>query len=209
MKIAFLDVDGTLTKGVNAWEKIHRYFGVYDQSKIYHDLARKKEITYEKWASLDVELWRGRKYSEIFDAIFPAPLIEDAREGVKLLKSEFDLVYLVSGGIDVLVDDVRRRVGADHSIANSILHEENVLNGQVHINVGDSKFEVISRIAQNYQSNLDDCGAIGDDFNDVDMFKNVGRSIAFNSKSEELNSVADAVVDSLSFLSPVKKLLAQ
>ncbi len=207
MRIAFIDVDGTLTKGVNAWEKIHRYFGVYEQSKVYHDMARRKEISYEEWAALDVAMWKGKKYSEIFEAIFPAPLIEDAKLGVEILKKEFDIVYLVSGGIDVLVDDVRRRVGADYAVANSILHEENILNGEVDIKVGGSKYAVISQIAQEFGSQLENCGAIGDDFNDVDMFENVGKSIAFNSKSDELERVADSVVRSSSFIDPVRELL--
>jgi phosphoserine phosphatase len=203
----FVDVDGTLINGGSAWERIHRYFNVSDQAKIYYNQARNKEINYETWAKLDTKLWYGKPYEDIYNAVHPVQLVNDAKEGVDLLKQHFDYVILVSGGIDVLVNQVSKDVGANFAISNRILQKNGKINGEVDIKVGDSKLDTIKILADQFNLDLNRCAAIGDDFNDIDMFKGVKHAIAYNSKTKDLDEVACLTVRSQSFLEPVQRLL--
>lgn len=203
----FVDVDGTLTKGKSVWERIHNYFGVQEKSHEYYLMARRKEINYEAWATMDAELWKDRPYGDLYHAIFPVDLVKDAKEGILLLKKHFKRVYLVSGGIDILVEDVKVRVGADDSLANRILHHNGKIQGKVEIHVGDSKLDSIRYLANRDGFELSNTAAIGDDFNDVEMFQGVKHSIAYNSKTRDLDLVACAKVSSESFLDPVLRLI--
>jgi len=205
-KVAFLDVDGTLTHGKSSWEKVHHHFGVQRDMKEHSKRYFAGELTYEEWAKLDVSLWKGHSIQDLDIALNPPDLIEGAAQGVKKIKDAGFYVVLLSGGIDVMVNEVARIVGADEAHANVIGHTNGILDGTVGVTVG-IKSRVINQLQATRGYDLSQSVAVGDNFNDIDMFKLVGKSVAVNPKSEELTEVADSVIRTDNFVEVADHLL--
>ncbi|MBE3093185.1 MAG: HAD hydrolase family protein [Chloroflexi bacterium] len=54
----------------------------------------------------------------------------------------------------------------------------------------------MKRIAEKYGVKLKECAYIGDDVNDVDVFRKVGLSIAFNCRKKSVLEVANVIIES-------------
>jgi HAD superfamily phosphoserine phosphatase-like hydrolase len=200
-KLVFFDLDGTLLTGMEySWQHLWQYFNV-DKS-LTKPLAVKYfsgEITYEAWVDACCDLLKERSITlkmleEAFSEITP---VEGAREVLYTLKDKGYLLFVISGGISVALD-----VG---------LPEEKALFEAVFINQfnfdergvllsaiatpydGESKATCVLDMAAQYDSKLEDTVFIGDNDNDVAAARTAGISIAFNSKSEELNKIATHV----------------
>ncbi|MHA2253585.1 MAG: HAD family hydrolase [Candidatus Kariarchaeaceae archaeon] len=208
VKAVFLDVDGTLTNGLSAWERVHHHFGVVDQMNEHTDLFYSGKISYDEWANIDVGLWKGRSYSELQQALEEVDLLNGAKEGIQMLKNAgFDTV-LVSGGIDVFAQNVADLVGADHVVSNTIGHNNGIIDGTVQIKVSFSKANVIEDIMIEQGYDLNKSGAIGDNTNDIAMFKKVKYSIALNSKHPSVDEVADISLRTDNFQVVAQKFLS-
>lgn len=198
-KAVFIDVDGTLTDDVSGWERVHLRFDLEAEMNRNIDRFFSGEIDYDTWALEDVGMWKGKSYHEYQDALKNPKLQHGAVEGVKLLKNAgFDII-LISGGLDEMVRHVASSVKADEFYSNTIGHTNGIIDGSVQIKVGNSKSEVVKQIALEKKYDLNYCGAIGDNFNDIDMFKLVAYSVAINTDKEEVIEAANEVVYSKNF----------
>ncbi len=203
----FLDVDGTLTKGPSCWQLAHRHFGVERQANRYYELAMRKEIDYDTWARLDVELWKGRSFDELCDALLPPKLLAGVKESIQMLKDRGIKVVLVSGGINVFVDAVKEEVGADLAYSNIIKQEGGIITGDIEVHVGTTKQPIVEQVAEEWGIDLSRSGCIGDHYNDLDMFRTVAHTVAFNPKTREIERVAKRVVRGNDFRLATKALL--
>ncbi len=208
LEAVFLDVDGTLTKGPSCWQLAHRQFGVEEQANRYYELAMRKEIDYDTWARLDVELWRGRSFDELCTALLPPRLMQGVKEGIARFKDHGIKVILVSGGINVFVEAVKEEVKADLAFSNIIHHEDGVITGKVDVHVGTTKQPIVEQVARELDIDLNRAGCIGDHYNDLDMFKSVGYPVAFNPKTKEIRRVAKRTVQGNDFRKAVDALFS-
>ncbi len=208
-KAVFIDVDGTLTDDISGWEKVHLRFDLEDEMNRNVDRFFSGEIDYDEWALEDVSMWKGKSYLEFQDALKDPKLREGAIEGVKILKNAGFDVILVSGGLDEMVKQVASSVNADQFYSNDIGHTNGILNGTVTIKVGNSKSNVIKEIAENNGYNLEKCGAIGDNINDIGMFGLVAYAVAINAEKEEVIAAADDVIYSQNFADAAKKIISR
>jgi phosphoserine phosphatase len=206
VKYAFVDVDGTLTTGLSSWELVHRHFNLIDEMEDHSARFYNGEITYDEWAHLDVALWKGRPYAELNAAVNPPELIKGAKEGIDLLKLQGYHVVLLSGGIDVMVDEVKRQVGANEAYSNQIGQTNGIIDGSVYTTVG-IKSIVIRQIMESNGHSLESSIAIGDNVNDVEMFELSHRTVAINPKSDKIVKVADHVIETDNFIDAVKLAL--
>ena len=203
----FIDVDGTLTDDISAWEKVHHTFDLVDEMNINTERFFAGEIDYNTWAKEDVALWKGKSYHDFKRALMNPKLREGAIEGVELLKRAGFDVILVSGGIDEMVQQVASAVKADQYYANTIGHTNGILDGSVHINVGNSKSDIIQQIASENNYNLNHCGAIGDNTNDIGMFEIVAYSVAINTDKQEVIEAANDLVITENFAEAANKII--
>lgn len=208
-KAVFIDVDGTLTDDTSGWEKVHLRFDLEDEMNRNIDRFFSGQIDYDEWALEDVSMWKGKSYREFQEALKDPILREGAIEGVNLLKKAGFDVILVSGGLDEMVKHVATSVSADQYYSNDIGHTNGVLNGTVTIKVGNSKSDVIKEIAKKYHYDLEKCGAIGDNVNDIGMFNLVAYAVAINAEKEEVISAADDVVYTQNFVDAAKKVISK
>lgn len=191
-KLVIFDVDGTLTREDNSWKLIHTSLDVYEQAKEHRKLFFGNEITYQKWADLDVGLWKNVHLSRIEQVLNRVELNDGIAETISILKRKNYLLTLLSSGISIFTNKIKEKFGFDFSISNEVIvDDQNLLTGEVICHVGFNKAEAIENLLQELKIGLPQCIAIGDAENDVILFKRVGLSIAFNPKTPEVKEAAD------------------
>lgn len=116
-----------------------------------------------------------------------------AREMVQAFQQSGAKVGVVSGGFLEVVAPLARQIGLDHVMANRFEIREGRLTGQVEglIVTGEIKAECLRQWAQAAQAPLDQCVAVGDGANDLNMVRAAGLGVAYCAKPA-LAAAADA-----------------
>ncbi|TXT57389.1 MAG: hypothetical protein BAJATHORv1_10090 [Candidatus Thorarchaeota archaeon] len=191
IQLVVFDVDGTLTCHSSIWWRLHEHFGTEEKGRFYFDQYFAGEITYNEWAALDAGLWKGRPILEIHPVIEGTKLVPGAKETITRLKEAGVKVAILSGGLDILANDVARRLGVEYVLTNRLLHKDGILSGNVEVNVGwGGKVIEIKRIAEHFGVDLKETAYIGDGRNDISVFSTVGLSIAFRPEDKEVRNAA-------------------
>jgi phosphoserine phosphatase len=195
IRLVVFDVDGTLTKHNSVWWRLHEHFGTTVEGKLYYDQYFAGEINYEQWADLDAGLWKGKTLEEVMEVVHATQLAIGAKETIQILKDNDLKTAILSGGLDIMANDIGRRVGIDYVLTNTLYHQDGVLTGEVENLVawGD-KSEVILQINAHFEIPLEKTAFIGDGRNDMSVFKVVGLSIAYNPEDQEVADSADVVI---------------
>jgi len=191
-KLALFDLDGTLTKERSVWEYIHRRLGVWDgYAEKFQEAFLNREISYDRFCQLDAGIWRGMKAAELEQIVREIPLYEGIEDLLGYLRSKGMKLGIISSGLSFLSDWVTEKYGFDYAVANELGVENGVLNGEIRINVHyDRKGEWVQEARQKFDSQAEEVLAVGDSTGDIAMFQMVGLSIAFNSLSAKLDSLA-------------------
>lgn len=194
--IAF-DLDGTLVKIWSAWSWIHKLLGTLEAAKPYADQYHAGEIDYERWAELDVELWRGTPINQIETAIKEELMfIPNAQKLVTRLKALGFKTAIISSGLALFANRAKEALGIDTCRANKLVTDEDGRITGVVVHVAfDNKHKVLREIADKLGIPLVRCAAIGDSRNDIPMFKAAGFSIAFNPTNEDVAQAATTIVE--------------
>ena len=189
-RAVFFDVDGTITEDTIPWKQIHDYLKIDNLLDFSHINSVEE---FYNWAKVEVNLWKGKPYSDLLKALVDPPIREGAIEGIPKIRSAGYDIILLSGGIDELVKQVANQVKADYYLSNTIHHEQGIITGDFDFNIG-SKSVAIMNFAKNNQYDLDSCIAVGDGVHDIQMFKKVGFSIAINQAKPIVGENAHEVV---------------
>jgi len=195
IQLVVFDVDGTLTRHNSVWWRLHEHFGTTAEGKRYYDQYFAGEITYAEWADLDAGLWKGKTLEEVKEVVQATNLAPGARETIQTLKN-YDLkTAILSGGLDIMADDIGRRVGIDYVLTNRLFHENGILTGEVENLVAwGGKSEDIQQINSYFEIPLEKTAFIGDGRNDMSVFEVVGLSIAYNPEDQDVADAADVVI---------------
>ncbi|MFX0135725.1 MAG: HAD-IB family phosphatase [Candidatus Hodarchaeota archaeon] len=195
-KLIIFDVDGTLTGENNSWKLIHSSLNVFEQAKNHREMFFNKEISYQKWADLDVGLWKNVHVSRIEEILNKVPLIEGISETLSILKKKNFKTALLSSGISLFADKLKEKFGFDYSIANKVIvNEQGYLTGEVICNVAyNNKDKAINGLLRELNITFQQCIAVGDNENDINLFKKVGFSIALNPQASNVAEVADITI---------------
>ncbi len=197
LKLVVFDVDGTLIKVGSSWQFLHEELGTWDRGKKYAQQFFKGLITYEDWARLDASLWRDMPIERIQRIVDNIPYTDGAKEVITTLRGIGFKVALLSAGLSIVTDRINRDVGVDYSIANELIVKNDLLTGEVKVNVlFSNKDEVLCYILQKFDATLDECAAIGDDETLIPLFGRVGLGIAFNPRKKIVGKHAHVVIKS-------------
>ncbi len=190
--MALFDLDGTLTKERSAWEYIHRRLGVWEgYAEKFQEAFLKGEISYDRFCRLDAGIWKGMKAAELQRIVREIPLYEGIEDLLGYLRSKGIKLGIISSGLSFLSDWITEKYGFDYAVANELGVEDGVLNGEIKIHVHyDRKGEWVQEAQQKFNARNEEVLAIGDSPGDVTMFQMVGLSIAFNSSSVKIDSLA-------------------
>jgi phosphoserine phosphatase len=197
IKLVVFDVDGTLTCHSSIWWRLHEHFGTEKEGKYYYDQYFAGEINYDQWAAYDAGLWKGQPLDEVLQVVKETKLMRGAKETIQTLKEHGIHVAILSGGLDVLADDIGNRLGIEYVLTNKLLSSNGILTGGVETYVGwGEKVKEITNVANHFGVELEETAFVGDGRNDVSVFKHVGLSIAFRPEDNEVAKSATVAVHS-------------
>jgi phosphoserine phosphatase len=195
-KLVTFDLDGTLTQERSIWEYIHKRLGKwYGFAERYQSQFLAGEISYKEFCECDAQVWKGMKVEDMLEIVKGVPFQPGVDKLINYLKEKGLKLTLVSSGLSLLSDWVHQKYRFDYSISNDLLHENGVLTGKVKIQVYyDRKAEWVRRILKQFGVKPEEVIAIGDSKGDMDMFRMVGFSIAFNSSCKDLEQIASVCI---------------
>ncbi|MBE0527276.1 MAG: HAD family phosphatase, partial [Candidatus Thorarchaeota archaeon] len=136
VRLVVFDVDGTLTRHSSIWWRLHELFGTTKEGRLYFDQYFSGEITYEQWANYDVALWAGEPVSKVMDAVAATKLVPGVRETISTLCEHGIKTAILSGGLDIMADDIAQRAGIEFVLTNKLGHKDGILTGTVENTIG-------------------------------------------------------------------------
>lgn len=196
-KALVLDVDGVLTGIDSVWRYLHEHLGVWPQARMNKVLYERGEITYEEWARRDVALWKGWRVEELKNILRGVTLRPGAEELVATARRLGLKVFAISAGIDLLVEEVARRLSLDGFEANRLVIVDGVVTGEVEVTVGyTDKGRVFRDMLRAHGIEPQEAIAVGDSMVDIPMFREAGYPIAYNPVGQDLVEEAKAAIAS-------------
>ena len=96
LRLAVLDVDGTLKQAESPYQYLHRRLGCSHLAAENRTLALSGRISYGEWLRRDVALWAGQPVGEVCRLLDENPFVPGAPELLRALKSSGVVVALVS-----------------------------------------------------------------------------------------------------------------
>jgi len=210
-KLVSFDLDGCLTEKDDSWGVIHRYLGVWDRAQKHRQMFFAGEINYQKWADLDVGLWKNTHVNEIKKILRRIKVHPHIQTVVQDLKQHHLILVILSSGLSFFANQIKDDYNFDYAIANAPqVDPAGRLTGKIKVGVSfDDKDLVLQRFLEPLNIQLEECIAVGDGENDIPLFKKVGFSIAFNPVNDLVAQAANVVVREGDLLEVRNIILAQ
>jgi phosphoserine phosphatase len=204
IKLVCFDVDETLVDGTSWWMltealgcSLEKAFNIFNQ-------AREGKISFREGERLFTKMFQnsGNATREFIKNFFESIDVKpEAKDLISYLKQKGYIIYLISGGIDIYVNSIARKLGADGFYANSSLdfNKKGILQG-IHYreNQKGIKAEQLQELIRKIGIDMNHVVFIGDSENDIDVFKATKHGIAVSTSDEELKKVSWKLVNSLS-----------
>ncbi|MEW6592102.1 MAG: HAD-IB family phosphatase [Candidatus Hadarchaeota archaeon] len=193
--IAF-DMDGTLVVEDSCWAVLHRRFGTHDAACPNVAAYERGEIDYPEFMRLDISLWRPLPLvEEVREALASYRIAPNVREVVGEIQRRGYKTAIVTGGLDLLADDVARELGIPLVFANGLeAGRDGRLTGEGIFRVEPSKKDkVLGKLAADLGIGQNECVAVGDSKYDVKFLEAAGLGVAIGN-NQELAKVADVVI---------------
>lgn len=198
-RLAFYDFDGTLTSG-NIVRR-YAYFTLHQPSRALAALKfaklllsipswlalesrsrrRFNEVFFREYRGMHEQVLRAQSRQlfdeEILPSIYPDALLlleEDRRQGY--------LPVLVSGELDVALDEVIRYLGFQSVISNRLVFRDGIATGEVEapLIAEEEKVRAMERLCSHYGTEMKHCKAYSDSSSDLPMLEAVGIPAAVN-----------------------------
>ncbi len=190
-------MDGVIFKDINFWLKLHEAFGTLEQGK---ELTRKYLHTdYHKLVEeVVVKLWKGKDAQIYYDLVESLQYNQGVAETFAHAQNRGYLTAIISASSIEAARRVQQDYGVDHLFANELIIRGGKVAGEFVWPIGagkEKKAEIVRDLCSDLEISPDETIYIGDGEADIEAFKEVGLSIAFNSASEELKKVATHVVN--------------
>jgi len=195
-KLIAFDMDGTLTEEDSCWGVLHRYFGTQEAARGNLKAYEREEIDYPEFMRRDIALWRPPPTLEqVRRVLTPCRLAPNVERVVGEIHRRGYRTAVITGGLDLLAEEVTRGLGIRYVFANGLAADEKGhLTGEGIFRVEPRfKHELLAGLVSELGINLQQCVAVGDSKYDVNFLKHVGLGVAVGADSE-LARVADVVI---------------
>lgn len=205
-RMVVFDVDSTLIQG-EVIELLAEHAGCADQVRRVTEEAMAGKIDFTESLRRRVATLEGLPATVLDEVADSLELTPGARTTVRTLKRIGFSCGVVSGGFTQIISRLVDELDLDFAAANELEVVDGKLTGRV---VGDivdrpGKARALRRFADEAGVELQQCVAVGDGANDIDMLTAAGLGVAFNAKPA-LREVADTAL-SQPFLDAVLFLL--
>src|ERR1051326_1756061 len=178
VELVCFDMDGVLIDVGSSWVMVHKHFGVQNEASLRSYLNG--EFDDREFIRRDAALWLRLKPKirrEDFEHIFRTPpFMPGVQRTVETLRAEGVELAIVSGGVDVMAENVARRLGIGRVAANGFVYDADghiTGEGVVRTPLND-KSAPIRRFAQELGILLERVLAVGNSLPDVSMFEAAG-----------------------------------
>ncbi|MEM1526536.1 MAG: HAD family phosphatase [Ignisphaera sp.] len=181
MNIYAFDVDGTLTPIKSSWWFAKVALGLDDRSRSYASYFFNGLISYEEWVFLELQLFKGLNVSTFKHIMKAIPWRYGIEELIDFRHSKpMDFFIAVTGGFGFLGKRAVDELGFDDYIGVELEVKDNILTGSP-ISYPDFHGKGTALLDYLYVRGIefDKLLCIGDNVNDIDMFKCCDTSIAF------------------------------
>lgn len=212
IKLVIFDMDGVLVdvEDYNEGDKkiaVSTWQVVFDKSGIYHEHKRLKEMfvggqlpSYMEWTDEACRVLQkhGLTKERFYEIINNRPLMNGAKKALSELKNRGYKIAVITGSFGALAERIKKELGLDYAIAHCDLifdGKGELLKWQLIPCDFEGKAEYFHKLIQELNFNSSECAYIGDEINDISIFKEAGLNIAFNCFKEEVKKVANIVID--------------
>jgi len=204
IKLVCFDVDGTLVDGT-AWLLLTEALGCSSEkaSNIFNQ-AREGKISFREGERLFAKMFQesGNATREFINDFFESIDVKpDVKNLIFYLKQKGYLIYLISGGIDIYVGSIYKKLGVDGFYANSSLEfDKNDILQKINYRENQKrvKLEQLQDLISKIGIDINQVVFIGDSNNDIDVFKATKHGIAISTTDEELKKASWKEISSLS-----------
>ena len=201
-RLIVFDVDSTLVQG-EVIEMLAARAGAEAEVRAVTEAAMAGELDFTESLRRRVAVLAGLPESVLAEVAGELELTPGARTTIRTLKRLGYRCGVVSGGFTRVIAGLAEDLGLDFCAANELEVVDGRLTGQVVGEIVDrpGKAVALRRFAEQFGVPLEQCVAVGDGANDIDMLSTAGLGIAFNAKLA-LREVADTAL-SLPYLDVV------
>ncbi|RXJ96999.1 phosphoserine phosphatase SerB [Arcobacter sp. AHV-9/2010] len=195
MKLAVFDFDSTLMDGETI-DFLADEFGIGSEVKKITEEAMSGRLDFFESLIQRVALLKGMDYKKVVDICANLPLMPGSKEIVKELQKMNYKVVCFSGGFRLGTSPAKDKLGLDADFSNILHQKDGVLTGLVggDMMFGYSKGDMIQRLQGLLKISKEDTLVCGDGANDLSMFKEADKKVAFCAK-DILKKEANIIVD--------------
>jgi phosphoserine phosphatase len=193
-RLIVFDVDSTLVQG-EVIEMLAAHAGAEAEVRAVTEAAMRGELDFAESLRRRVSALAGLPESVLAEVASQLALTPGARTTIRTLKRLGFRCGVVSGGFTRVISTLVDELGLDFYAANELEVVDGRLTGRVLGEIVDrpGKAVALRRFADSYGIPLEQCVAVGDGANDIDMLSTAGLGIAFNAKPA-LQAVADTAL---------------
>lgn len=190
-------MDGVIFRDVNFWLELHKKFGTFKEGK---QLTEKYLYTnYDKLVQEVVgRLWKGKDAKPYYSLVKSLKYLPGVAKTFKFIKEQGLLTAIISASSIEVARRVQHDHGVDYLFANELVIKDNKVTGEFLWPIAharEKKAEIIHHLCEDLDISPEEVIYVGDSRDDIEAFKEVGLSIAFNSQSKELKEVASQIVE--------------
>ncbi len=209
--LVFVDMDGVVldTKGyqesnrniaLSSWNVLFQELGIYhEHEKLKQRYLSGEFPSYMEWTDEACKVLQkhGLTKDKYFDFIEKRPFVKGAKETVAELKKKKYKIALISGSFQELADKCKNDLGLDYAVGHCSLSFDKTGKLQKWKLIPcdfEGKVVYFRKIADEAGISHSKCIYVGDNVNDVPIFREIELAIAFNATKEEVKKEADVVI---------------
>jgi phosphoserine phosphatase len=193
-RLIVFDVDSTLVQG-EVIEMLAAWAGAEAEVRAITEAAMRGELDFSESLRRRVEVLAGLPETVLDEVSSRLELTPGARTTIRTLKRLGFRCGVVSGGFTRVISGLVDELGLDFCAANELEVVDGRLTGRIVGEIVDrpGKAAALRRFADSFGIPLEQCVAVGDGANDIDMLSTAGLGVAFNAKPA-LREVADTAL---------------
>lgn len=195
-KLVCFDMDGVIFRQENSWAKVHEVFSTTHLAKELEE--RYLKTNYPRLVDEVVKkLWKGKNAKSYFELLKTFKYNPGVKKTVMEIKKKGYKTAIISSAPLDLVRRAQKELGIDYIFGNHLVVKNDVITGDfIPAHDFHGKGNTLKSLCEKEKIPLKKVIAIGDGENDISMMGIVGKSIAFNSRSQKLKEICDVVIES-------------